>query len=86
MGVFGFSAYRFTIIIIFHAILVLFVTISAKSLKHCSSASCVNINWSYPFEHVQQLDLLIEASGLSSDELDTVAAEFSEVLNDPLVS
>lgn len=62
------------------------MTISPKSLKHSSSTSCVNINWSYPFEHVQQLDLLDGANGLRSVELDTVAAEFSEVLNDPLVS
>lgn len=85
MGIMGFPILPITIIIC-HAILVLLVTISPKSLKHSSSASCVKINWSYPFEHVQQLDLLSGANGLLSDELDTVAAEFSEKLNDPLVS
>lgn len=75
-------------IIIRHAILVLFVIISAKSLKRSSSASCVNRNWSYPFEPVQQLDPLdSEAVSLLPGELDSVAVEFSEVdLNDPVVS
>lgn len=68
-----------------HSILALLVTISAKSLKHSSSASYVNINWSHPFEHVHQPDLLgDEALCLRSDEQDTVAVEFSEVLNDPV--
>jgi len=66
-------------IIISHAILVLFVIISAKSLKHSSSASCVNRNWSYPFERIQQLDPLdSEAVCLLPGELDSVAVEFSE--------
>lgn len=63
------------------------MTITAISLKQSSSASCVNINWSYPSEHVLQPYLLNpEVEGLLSDELDFFAEEFSEEPNDPLVS
>lgn len=65
----------------------MFVTISAISLKHSSSSSCVNRNWSYSPEYVLQLHLLpSEVECLRSGEVDAVAAEISEMDNDAAVS